>query len=245
MKCLLLADNRPDLLATLEPILKHWGYRVVSATTPKQATEFLAESTPDLLIIGQEILCDQNLDLGKKATKQITESNLPLIVLKNDEQTDLPITPQESLDVPVDIFALFSFIQRYVEKHPRQNLRLPIQLPGMYRVGSEEFVLSDVMSLSTHGLFFRSAMRLKKNDEITVIFPLFGHCKELEISSRVLYVIQPEPANNYMQGFGVGFDDLSETKLESLQKYIEEHFLNEVSASQNGVGDFSQAQLKR
>ncbi|MBW2477128.1 MAG: PilZ domain-containing protein [Deltaproteobacteria bacterium] len=245
MKCFLLADNRPDLLATLEPILKHWGYRVVSATNAQQATALLAESSLSLLIFGQKIFADKSFALNKAIQEQITSSQLPLIILKQNSDHPLPVEPNAILDVPVDIFALFAFIQRYVEKHPRQNLRLQLRLPGMYRVGNDEYTLSDVLSLSTKGLFFKTPMRLRKGDNVTVVFPLYGHCKELEIESKVLYVIQPEPSNNFMQGFGVGFQGLSAAEEANLEKFIEEHFLREVSSSQAGVGDFSENQLKR
>ncbi len=42
MKSILVADNRSDLLATLEPILKHWGYRVLSTSKAEQVMTFLS-----------------------------------------------------------------------------------------------------------------------------------------------------------------------------------------------------------
>ncbi len=245
MKCLLLADNRTDLLATLEPILKHWGYRVLSASKAEQASSFLTESAPCLLIIGQQLLTDKSLMLGKNIIHQITSEKLPLIMLTQEDDQPLPIEPSEQLDVPVDIFALYSFIQRQVEKHPRQNLRLRLRLPGMYLTKGAEYVLSDVLSLSTDGLFLKSSLRLNKGDKITVVLPLLGHHKELELEATVLYTILPEASNNFMQGFGVGFSAISDEQQKNLRNYIEEHFLKEVSASNAGVGMFSQEQLKR
>ena len=245
MKCLLLADNRPDLLATLEPILKHWGYRVVATGKADQASAFIQESRPCMVIIGEQLITAQNMDLEDSILRQIQARKLPLVVLRQEGAGELPVEPGALLEVPVDIFALFSFIQKYVEKHPRQNLRLRLHLPGMYRHGDDNYMLADVLSLSTQGLFFKSAKRLNKGDLVTVVFPLLGHCRELEIQSTVLYVIEPGPTNNFMQGFGVGFGDLGEDERQSLQNYIEEHFLNEVSTCQGGVGEFSAGQLKR
>ena len=64
MKCLLLADDRLDLLATLEPVLKHWGYRVLTATNIPQANAFLVESAPALLVIGSHLLARHGPDLA-------------------------------------------------------------------------------------------------------------------------------------------------------------------------------------
>jgi Tfp pilus assembly protein PilZ len=114
----------------------------------------------------------------------------------------------------------------------------------MYSIGDDEFLLADVLSLSMQGLFFKASSRLSKGDRIKVVFPLFGQCKEIEVKASVLYTIQPEAENNFFQGFGVGFDDIPEELAEQLQIYIREYFLREVSASNDGVGNFTAGQLQ-
>ena len=103
MKCLLLADDRLDLLATLEPVLKHWGYRVLTATSIPQANAFLAESAPALLIIGSHLLAVPELQLPHPA--------LPVLALDHPQPGQPIAKPDATLNVPVDIFTLFSFIQ--------------------------------------------------------------------------------------------------------------------------------------
>ncbi len=240
MKCLLLADNRPDLLATLEPILKHWGYRVLAATNAAQANAFLLESAPCLLVAGEQILADPDLQFAD----QKAAAKPPLLALAQEDATPPAILPLETLNVPVDILSLFAFIQRYVEQHPRQNLRLQLRIPGMYKIDASDFVLADVFSLSMRGLFFKAATKLEVGDSLSIVFPLLGHCKELEVAATVLYTVQPGTSNNYMQGFGVGFASLSEDEGSQLKKFIEERFLSEVSTAQAGVGDFCEHQLK-
>lgn len=237
MKCLLLADDRLDLLATLEPVLKHWGYRVLTATSIPQANAFLAESAPALLIIGSHLLAVPELQMPHPA--------LPVLALDHPQPGQPIAKPDATLNVPVDIFTLFSFIQTQVEKHPRCNLRLRLHLPGMYCTSGEDFVLADVLSLSTNGLFFRSPLKLTCGTRLFAVFPLFGHGKELEVEGTVLYVIEPSPQNNYVQGFGLGFAPLSPEQATLLERFIAESFLSEVAACQPGVGEFSSSQLKR
>ncbi len=244
MKNILVADNRSDLLATLEPILKHWGYRVLSARKADQVVSFLQESAPSLLIIGAGLLADPSLVFNTDTVERIKSGDLPAIVLKQDNAEISKLTPSETLEVPVGLFKLFSFIQRQVEKHPRHNLRLRLKFPGMYSTEDNEFILADVLSLSMLGLFFKAPTRIKKGDRVTVVFPLFGHCKEIEVKSTVLYTIEPDAKNNFFQGFGIGFDDLTDDHKKHLQKFIREHFLKEVASSHDGVGDFAEAQLK-
>jgi CheY-like chemotaxis protein len=244
MKTILVADNRPDLLATLGPILKHWGYRVLSARKADQVVAFLQETTPCLLIIGEKLFTDPGLVFDPGTTHRIRSKDLPVIVLKQDGAEISELVPSEMLEVPVELFELFSFIQRRVEKHPRQNLRLRLRLPGMYSTEENGFILAEVLTLSMHGLFFKAPTRTKKGDRITVVFPLLGHCKEIEVKSTVLYTIAAEAENNFFQGFGVGFDSIPDQHKEHLQKFIREHFLKEVSSSHDGVGDFTAAQIK-
>jgi hypothetical protein len=244
MKNILLADNRSGLLATLEPILKHWGYRVLSTQKAEQVTIFLQGSEPCLLVMGEQILSDPALNLDHDATNKITSGLLPMVALKQDGAGLLNVPPDEILDVPFELFELYSFIQRKVENHPRQNLRLSLRLPGMYKMKDEAFTLAEVLNLSLCGLFFKSAARVEKGSRITVVFPLLGHGKEIEAVSTVLYTIKPGVGNNFSQGFGVGFDEISQGHRQQLRQYIKEHFLKEVSASCYGVGGFAAEQLK-
>lgn len=244
MKCFLLADNRPELLATLEPILKHWGYRVLAATSCAQTNAFLEQSEPCLLLIGKQILSDPGLCVDEKICARLASGGIPLLALEQDETRPPKIQPKDTLTVPIDIFTLFSFIQRFVEKHPRQNLRLRLHIPGMYRTHGTEYTLADVFSLSMRGLFLKASTRLNLGDTLSVVFPLLGHCKELEVKATVLYTVQPDNRNNFMQGFGISFDELSDEEQINLQKFVEERFLKEVSTCQAGVGDFCEQQLK-
>ena len=237
MKTLLLVDDRLPLLATLEPILKHWGYRVLTATDIDQANAFLTGSVPALLIIGNK--------LARQPGLQQLPAGLTVLNLEHPEAVAEKTDPKMTLDVPVDIFALFALIQSQVEKHPRRNLRLRLNLPGMYRTKGEDFILADVLSLSREGLFFRSPLRLAAGDQISAVLPLLGHRKEIEVEGTVLYVIEPSPQNGYVQGFGLGFSSLSPQQLPLLERFIEESFLNEVAASQPGVGNFCTKQIKR
>ncbi len=245
MKCFLLADNRPDLLATLEPILKHWGYRVLAASNPEQANDFLKQSDPCLLIIGMQLLCDPDLHFSAKISHRLASGGTPLLALEQEAATEAKMRPRDTLAVPVDIFSLFSFIQRFVEKHPRQNLRLKLRIPGMYRCPASDYTLAEVLSLSMGGLFFKASARCQAGDSLAVVIPLLGHCRELEIKGRVRYTVQPGNGNNFVQGFGVTFDELSPEDQVHLQRFIEERFLQEVSACRAGVGDFCAQQLKR
>ena len=75
LKSLLLADDRLDLRAMLEPILKHWGYVVMTATDVKQANTVLRERSPALVLIGVNIFNDPALELPTPRPPAILRNN--------------------------------------------------------------------------------------------------------------------------------------------------------------------------
>jgi Tfp pilus assembly protein PilZ len=230
MKHLLLADDRCELPAMLEPILRHWGYRVTVATSAEQTSRLLREGTPDLLLIGAHLLVNPALQLPTPAPALLTFAH-PTVA-----ETGADVA---AMAVPIDIFELFGHVQASIENPPRQNLRLHLRLPGMYRQGKGQYVVAELLSLSMRGLFFRSPLRVEVGTRLNAVFPLLGHGKELEVAGTVLYTVEPAPYNNYTQGFGLGFAELPPEQQGQLQNYIKESFLSQVATSSRELRVFS------
>ncbi len=242
MKRLLIGDTREKLLSTLEVILKHWGYRVLASSRPADLLAFLQESSPDLIILGASLV-GEDPRLGQALTLKMGERGFPLLLLCREEDPPVAAPAHERLAVPLDLFALFASIQKHLEKIPRSNLRLEIRLPGMLCRGSVCHI-ADVLSLSTHGLFIKTGFRAEKGDSLTVVFPLLGRRKELELEGRVLYRVSPDPENNYLEGVGVEFARMDEVSRQELEAFLEDRFLGEVCASQRGAKVIEKDQLQ-
>ena len=231
MKRLLIGDSRENLLSTIETLLRHWGYRVSASSRPEQLKAFLDESPPDLIVFGSDMISRPELETPVRSRLAVSEC--PLILLGDGVDAPKTDLPHDLLGGPLDIFSLFALIQKYMEKFPRKNLRLATQLPGMLCRG-ETSQLTEVLSLSVQGLFIKTGCRLEKGDTLKVIFPLMGMKKELELESRVLYRVHPDPENNYLQGLGIEFLDLGDEDRTTLESFLENRFLGEVSARQFG-----------
>jgi len=233
MKRLLIGDICEDLLSTLEVILRHWGYRVLVSSRPAQLVELIRETSPDLLVMGARLLRDPDSSLTRAVIRHVSEAKGPLIVLQ-EEQDAVPIAvPHETLGVPPDLFSLFSLIQKHLEKHPRRNLRLAIHLPGMLCTG-ESCHLAEVLSLSTNGLFVKTGFRPAEDALLRVVIPLMGMKQELELDGRILYRVEPGPGNNYFQGIGIEFAELSQEALLALQAFLEHRFIGDLAARPGG-----------
>ena len=95
MKSILVADNRAELLATIEPILKHWGYRVLSTRSAEQVATFLDESKPCMLVIGEALLADPHLALSKEVLESVENGDLPCVALRQEGVEGAAMTPDE------------------------------------------------------------------------------------------------------------------------------------------------------
>jgi len=233
MKRLLVGDNCEGLLSTLEVVLRHWGYRVLVSSRPPELVELLRETSPDLLIMGSRILAVPASPLAAEVHRHVGENKKPLIVLQESPTDSSLDLPHETLGAPPDIFSLFSLVQKHLEHHPRRNLRLAIQLPGMLCAG-ETCHLAEVLSLSTNGLFVKAGFRPAANTPLRVIIPLLGMKRELELNGRILYRVEPGSDNNYFQGIGIEFVDLDQDSVLLLQTFLEKRFLGDLAARTGG-----------
>lgn len=233
MKRLLIGDSRDELLSTLEVILRHWGYRVLVSTRPAHLEELLRETSPALLVMGARLLMHPNSSLTQAVNRHIVERKCPLIVLQEEPPVATIAVPHETLGVPLDLFALFSLIQKHLEKHPRRNLRLTIRLPGMI-CAAESSHLAEVLSLSTNGLFVKTGFRPADDAELRVIIPLVGMKKELELQGHVLYRVNPGPDNNYFQGIGIEFIKMNEESRKALQTFLAHRFIGDLASRPGG-----------
>ncbi len=219
MKRLLVGDHREKLLATLETILRHWGYRTLVSSSQQRLISLVKETTPDLLIFGARILTKTTSPLSQMVAKKVLNGT-PLLLMPENSTIPAPQIPHETLPVPIDIFTLFEKVQKYLEEYPRKNIRLALKLPGMLCLG-DSCHLAEVISLSTRGLFVKTGFRLQKGDTFSIVFPLLGMKKELEVMGRILYSVKPDPDNNFLQGVGVEFTDIGQDTLEALQGFLE------------------------
>jgi len=226
MKRLLLGEHREDILNTLDLTLKHWGYRVLAVPRRERLNKLIRDTAFDLLIINADWLDANHATL--EALETCIGKGASLMVLKSRETTPQLPLPHQLLDVPVDIFSLFSAIQQHLEKHPRKNMRLALKLPGMI-CRHHQCQLGEVLSLSTRGLFMKTGFRLDQGERFRIVLPLMGMKEELELSGKVLYRVHPDPKNNYQQGVGVGFVDLQPNAARLLERYIKTCFREEMS----------------
>lgn len=242
MKRILVADRRAELLSTLDIILRHWGYRVLVSSRAADICQALVDTNPDLLILGPDLAGEQTDTDGERLKELLQQSKLPVIALDRSPaflQRDCLAT----LATPVDLFELFAQVQRYIEPLPRRHLRLAVNLPGMVCQDKGGSQLTEVISISSRGLFIKTGFRMESNDHFRIIFPLLGMKQELDLEGRVVYRADPTPENNYRQGVGIEFVNVAENEQKALEDFLEKLLIDELADHHHGE-DLDPSQLK-
>jgi Tfp pilus assembly protein PilZ len=222
LKRILIGDCREELLTALEVILKNWGYRALCTSDPAEFISLLDELKPDLILAGPSILST------KKISGKITTIETSMIVLE-DERVNLPKEfSGENLAYPIDIFRLFELVQKNLEKIPRRNIRLKVQLPSMYYHGDAPCI-AEIISISSEGIFIRTGSRIEGLDEVRLVLPLIGMQSEIELKGRIVYRIEPQAKNNYVQGMGIEFKDVDEDTDQQLKQFVQSLLVSELT----------------
>lgn len=222
MKRILIGDCREDLLSTLEVILKNWGYRTLCTSEAGEFISLLDELTPDILLAGPTLVAQKNV------AKKITGQKAPLILLEDPQVKPLKIEATEQLAYPINVFRLFELVQKSLEKIPRRNIRLNVQIPSMYYHGDAPCI-AEIVSLSTEGIFIRTGSRIEGLDEVRIVLPLIGMQTEIEIDGRIVYRVEPQQENNYIQGMGIEFKNVDSDTNKLLQQFVESLLVAELT----------------
>lgn len=245
MKRILLGLSQGKLLATLELILKNWGYRVIATSRPQQMLAFLRETSPEMILVDADMLAGEDLPLHRALAAKVAAEGIPAIVLADRDRPCPSLeVPHDTLSLPLDIFALFELVQKYVETFARKNLRLEVKLPVLVCPEEKNSYFGEVLSLSTGGMFIKTGYRLEEDAELKIIIPLVGMKREMEIDGRVIYRVDPCLENNYIQGVGISFSSLGEEDSQALADFIENAFFKKLEASEESAANLATDQFR-
>ncbi len=222
MKRILIIDNREELLSTLEVILKNWGYRTLCTSDSTEFLSLLEELSPELILAGPGFVSD-NVVAGK-----IAACNVPLLLIEDARVKPIKNLATEQLAFPIDVFRLFELVQKHLETIPRRNIRLNVKLPSMYYHGDAPCI-AEIVSLSSAGIFLRTGSRIEGLDRVRIILPLIGMQSEVELEGRIVYRVEPNQGNNYIQGMGIEFQNVDAGTGRLLQQFVESLLMAELT----------------
>lgn len=228
MKQILAVHQHQNILNSLEMVLNNWGYHIETAKSTQEMNSRLKKLKPDFLIIENGLLQKDQLESFPLIARQIKSKNVTVALLGDSNDSE-PLQSNYLLPVPLNVFALYEALQKSLEPVPRQDVRVKVRLPGMVRPGNKHFNLGEVLCLSIGGMFIRCGVPLPTGTRLEIILPLIGMKHELEIKGEVIYQVTPSAENNYNQGVGIRFSELSRAEQELLEKYLEKRLQDDLT----------------
>ncbi len=77
----LVVDDEPNILLSLEFLMQQAGYKVATAADAERAVELIAEHCPDLILLDISLPGMSGFDLLEQLRQQTGTLNLPVIML--------------------------------------------------------------------------------------------------------------------------------------------------------------------
>lgn len=232
---ILLIQNGKSLsgfnLGRLRPVLELISYEVEICTGGhgRQVLSCLAQNPPDLVIVDQP-LSPTSARLTRQEPRHGGSFGCPQLVL-SEERDLLKPAGQDTVkrDFPLDVVALHARIGQCLGHYPRKHLRVPAHLPCVFSArGFQSF--GEILSLGTGGAFIKGIYHhLRAGDFVDVCIPLLGMKRELEIRSRLVYILAPRQENNYLQGIGIEFVSADREPIRVLEDFLRLSLLDEIS----------------
>lgn len=216
-----------DALAKLQAGLPSLGFRVRAFSSLPGFISSREKNSSDAIILDRRSA--EELALSPEWARLFLPNgeNCPVIAISEAGSAEIPDSVSENVvELPNDLLVLFRFLQENLAMFKRKHLRLRISLPGIYFHG-EGCHVAEIMSLGTGGAFIKTGLHhLERDDLIKIGIPLLGMNRELEIEGRVIYHIEPNEENNYLQGVGVRFTRPETDTVTIVEDYIR-YFLQE------------------
>jgi hypothetical protein len=192
----------------LERILQRWGCRT-SAASGDQLKRLLQEEKPDLLLLANGIRRGEKLQVVTMAAQKDCQ------VL--EIEGFFRVHPD---GLPKDILGFLEAIQQRLVCFHRRELRIRMSLPVLVEKGGGHHI-GQVLSIGAGGLFLKNGnSQVKVDDVMQLTIPLLGMKKELELTGRVLYLVEATQENGFRQGLGIAFQDCDAISRHMLRDYM-------------------------
>jgi len=215
-------------LAQLCPILELMNCEVEGCICNKagRLTPAPGKNSPDLVILDRPLLPEVPLSTGLGPGLTGRSPFLCPQIILSEEKALLETSPGQNF--PFDVVALHGLVSTRLIDYPRKHLRMPAHLPCLFSARGFNY-FGEILSLGTGGAFIKTAcQQIRTGDLLDVGIPLLGMKKELEIRSRVIYLLTPQPENNYLQGVGVSFLTLDQENTRVLEDFLRHSLLNDI-----------------
>jgi len=113
-KKLLVVEKNKDIVEILDYILSTEGYEVEVLRDPENLENYVRHYKPHAIILDVIVVKSSATDVCKNLKKNVSTSNIPIIVITTDSQVSAvikEICADEVIDKPFDIYTLLETIE--------------------------------------------------------------------------------------------------------------------------------------
>jgi CheY-like chemotaxis protein len=218
----LVVDTGLSERFTMSMLLQRFGCTVCSASSAKEAIEFLCVA-PAVAVFAEAGTV--GLDLQARLGADARFRDVPLILVAESPDRDLEKRVQRGefaglLRKPFNADEVFATIQRVIEKGTRRNIRITTSFPALLSdtAGAAE---GHVTVLSQYGLFFRTLEPRPVNARVAVEFSVWE--RPISLEATVLYASSFEDGPFLEPGMGLKFVKIGPEDSSLIRAYILEH----------------------
>lgn len=189
-------------------LLQRLGYNIFTAHSADEVIEFMTVAPPAAVVA----------DAGPSGSALLTRLSqdtrffdIPLILLESSPDAVIEGRARYKkfavcLKKPIDVNELYRIIQTYVEKGPRQNLRIATRLPVRLENGPNGRE-GHATVLSEYGMFFRTLDPLPINTRVPAVIEIKGRL--IKVEAIVLYSMTFDEGPFKEPGMGMKFVKIS------------------------------------
>ena len=121
-KTILIADDEPNQIATLESFLSQRGYKIISASNGQQAFEKALQFLPNLVILDIMMPKMDGTEVAMVLKHDVRTQNIPIFfvtaVISPEDQAHVASNPNQIFAKPVKLNELLDAIQAATSDGP-------------------------------------------------------------------------------------------------------------------------------
>ena len=123
-KTILIADDEPNQIATLETFLSQRGYKIISASNGEQAFQKAIQFLPQLIILDIMMPKMDGTEVAMVLKHDVRTKNIPIFfvtaVISPEDQSKVTSNPNQIFAKPVSLNVLMEAIQSVItDEAPR------------------------------------------------------------------------------------------------------------------------------
>lgn len=115
-KKIILVDDDPSILESLQIVLEYEGYGVTVADSGADLKKIIKKQVPDIFILDYQLPRENGTQITKYLKKNTTTKHIPIIIISANHKVEVEVEEagaNDFLEKPFDIDAFLEKVKKY------------------------------------------------------------------------------------------------------------------------------------